>query len=57
MPGETKHQAKTMRAAAHNAEHAKKMKIPQDVAREFARADAPKRKSHSMRMRIGDRPE
>ena len=46
-----------MQAAAHNAEYAKKMHIPQDVAREFARADAPKRKSHSLRMKIGDRPE
>lgn len=57
MPSKTKRQARTMRAAAHNAEYARKMNIPQDVAREFARSDAPKRKSHSIRTKIGDSPE
>jgi hypothetical protein len=42
MPSKTKKQAKTMRAAAHNPEFAKKMGIPQSVAKEFAAADKAK---------------
>lgn len=40
MPSETPKQARTMAAAAHNPAFAKKMGIPQGVAKEFNRADA-----------------
>jgi hypothetical protein len=40
MPSETPKQARTMAAAAHNPKFAKKMGIPQNVAREFNQADA-----------------
>lgn len=39
MPSKTPKQAKTMRAAAHNPEFAKKVGIPQNVAKDYARAD------------------
>lgn len=39
MPSTSKKQAKTMAAAAHNAAFAKKMGIPQKVAKEFNQAD------------------
>jgi hypothetical protein len=42
MPSKTKKQARTMAAAAHNPKFAKKMGIPQGVAREFNEADARK---------------
>lgn len=42
MPSKTKKQARTMAAAAHDAEFAKKVGIPQDVAKEFNAADAAK---------------
>ena len=44
MPSKTKKQAKTMQAAAHNPEFAKKMGIPQKVAQEFSNADKAKKK-------------
>jgi hypothetical protein len=40
MPSSTKKQARTMAAAAHNPEFAKKIGIPQKVAKEFNKADA-----------------
>lgn len=40
-----------MRAAAHDAAFAKKMGIPQDVAREFAAADAQKRKLRDLKLK------
>jgi hypothetical protein len=40
MPSETPKQARTMAAAAHNPAFAKKMGIPQGVAKEFNQADA-----------------
>ena len=43
MPSKSAKQARTMRAAAHNKSFAKRMGIPQSVAREFVEAD--KRKS------------
>lgn len=43
MPSKSPKQARTMRAAAHNPAFARKMGIPQKVAREFT--DADKRKS------------
>ena len=47
MPSKTAKQARTMKAAAHDPAFAKKLKIPQKVAREFVRADQrkPKRKT------------
>ena len=44
MPSRTKKQARTMRGAAHDPTFAKKMKIPQKVAREFVAADKRKAK-------------
>lgn len=44
MPSKTPKQARTMRAAAHNPAFAKKVGIPQKVAREFERADEGKGK-------------
>jgi hypothetical protein len=43
MPSKSPKQARTMRAAAHDKGFAKKMGIPQKVAREYTAAD--KRKS------------
>lgn len=39
MPSKTPKQARTMRAAAHDPKFAKKLGIPQKVAREFVAAD------------------
>lgn len=39
MPSRSKAQADLMRAVAHDAAFAKKVKIPQSVGREFNRAD------------------
>ena len=43
MPSKSKKQEKTMRAAAHDAEFAKKVGIPQGVAREYEAADKRKK--------------
>jgi len=40
MPSTTPKMARTMAGAAHNPAFAKKMGIPQNVAREFNKADA-----------------
>lgn len=45
MPSKSAKQARTMRAAAHNKGFAKKMGIPQSVAKEFAAADKKRGKS------------
>jgi len=42
MPSKTPKQARTMAAAAHNPAFAKKVGIPQKVAKEFNKADAGK---------------
>ena len=42
MPSKSAKQARTMRAAAHDKGFAKKMAIPQKVAREFVAADRAK---------------
>jgi len=42
MPSTSKKQARTMAAAAHDPAFAKKMGIPQSVAREYNRADSVK---------------
>lgn len=39
MPSSTNKQARTMAAAAHNPEFARKMDIPQSVAQDFNKAD------------------
>ena len=44
MPSKSPKQARTMRAAAHNKAFAKKMDIPQKVAKEFVKADKKKGK-------------
>lgn len=44
MPSKSKKQARTMRAAKHNPAFAKKVGIPQKVAREFVAADKRKAK-------------
>ena len=44
MPSKSPKQKRTMQAAAHNPAFAKKMQIPQKVAREFVRADKAKAK-------------
>ena len=40
MPSTSKRQARTMAAAAHNPSFARKVGIPQGVAKEFNQADA-----------------
>ncbi len=42
MPSKSAKQARTMAAAAHNSSFAKKVGIPQKVAKEFNRADTAK---------------
>lgn len=42
MPSKSPKQARTMAAAAHNPQFAKKAGIPQKVAKEFNRADTGK---------------
>jgi hypothetical protein len=49
MPSKSKAQERTMRAAAHNPAFAKKVGIPQKVAREFERADQKKAASKPAR--------
>lgn len=44
MPSKSPKQARTMAAAAHDKGFAKKVGIPQKVAKEFNRADAKKGK-------------
>lgn len=44
MPSKTPKQRKTMAAAAHNPAFARKMGIPQKVAKEFNKADKRKGK-------------
>lgn len=44
IPSKTPKQARTMRAAAHDPKLAKKLGIPQSVAREFHEADKRKRR-------------
>ena len=45
MPSKSPKQKRTMQAAAHNPEFARKMWIPQKVAKEFVKADKRKAKS------------
>jgi hypothetical protein len=43
MPSKSPKQARTMKAAAHDPRFAKKVGIPQKVAKEFVKADRGKR--------------
>ena len=56
MPSVSEKQARTMAAAAHDPGFAKKMGIPQNVAREFNQADKGKRMAKVMKnmRRSGD---
>ena len=45
MPSKSKKQARTMKAAAHDPGFAKKMGIPQSVAKDFTAADKRKRRA------------
>lgn len=49
MPSETAKQARTMAAAAHDPKFAKRMGIPQKVAREFNQADKGKKLAEAMK--------
>lgn len=54
MPSKSEKQKRTMRAAAHDEKFAKKMGIPQDVAKEFEAADeakTEKKRTHSDKVR------
>ena len=44
MPSKSAKQAKTMRAASHVPQFAKKMGIPQNVAKDFTEADKAKKR-------------
>lgn len=44
MPSKSAKQARTMAAAAHNPAFAKRVGIPQKVAKEFNKADAARRR-------------
>lgn len=44
MPSKTEKQRRTMAAAAHDPTFAKKVGIPQEVAKDFNKADTDKRK-------------
>jgi hypothetical protein len=45
MPSKSPAQKKLMQAAAHNKEFAKKVGVPQKVAKEFVAADKKKKRS------------
>ena len=49
MPSETAKQTRTMAAAAHDPKFAKRMGIPQTVAREFNQADKGKKLAEAMK--------
>jgi hypothetical protein len=49
MPSKSAKQARTMRGAAHDPAYAKKMGIPQSVAREYVAADEHKAKKRGKR--------
>jgi hypothetical protein len=43
MPSKTKKQKKFMQIVAHDPEFAKKVKVPQEVGKEFVKADKKKK--------------
>jgi hypothetical protein len=57
MPSKSAKQHRLMVAAAHDASFAKKVGVPQKVAREFAAADAGKKKSSAAMTKLGKRPK
>ena len=57
MPSKSKAQERLMRGAATNPSFAKKVGVPQSVAREFAAADAGKHKVRRAMTKLGDRPK
>jgi hypothetical protein len=52
MPSVSAKQKRTMQAAAHNPAFAKKMGIPQSIARDFYRADQRKARRKSIKRAI-----
>jgi hypothetical protein len=52
MPSKSEKQRRTMAAAAHDPAFAKKLEIPQSVAREFFRADQRKARRRSIKRAI-----
>lgn len=50
MPSQSAKQARTMAAAAHDPQFAKRMGIPQSVAKEFNQADKGKKLASAMKM-------
>jgi len=57
MPSHSAKQARTMAAAAHDPKFAKRMGIPQGVAREFNQADKGKRLAEAMKRMPGKKDD
>lgn len=57
MPSHSAKQARTMAAAAHDPKFAKRMGIPQSVARDFNQADKGKRLAEAMKRMPGKKDE
>ncbi len=57
MPSHSAKQARTMAAAAHDPKFAKRMGIPQSVARDFNQADKGKRLAEAMKRLPGKKDE
>ena len=57
MPSHSPKQARTMAAAAHDPKFAKRMGIPQNVARDFNQADKGKRLAEAMKRLPGKKDE
>lgn len=57
MPSHSPKQARTMAAAAHDPKFAKRMGIPQSVARDFNQADKGKRLAEAMKRLPGKKDE
>lgn len=51
MPSTSDKQARTMTAAAHDSKFAKKVRIPQNVAKEFIQADKGSQRLHQALMK------
>lgn len=57
MPSHSAKQARTMAAAAHDPKFAKRMGIPQSVARDFNQADKGKKLAEAMKRLPGKKDE
>lgn len=55
MPSTSKKQEDLMRAAAHNSRFAKKVGVPQEVAKEFFQADQAKKKKPAVKKMMAKR--